>query len=103
VAFFSNERLKREPRPTGYSTVAPDLCVEIVSPGDRWSDLADKVDEYLAAGVRLVWVIDPARRKAHVYAPKRPPQVLQGKQKLDGEDVLPGFKLALDKLFAELD
>jgi Uma2 family endonuclease len=103
VAFFSRARLKREPHPAGYSTVPPDLFVEVVSPGDRWSELDGKVDEYLAAGVRLVWVVDPTRRKVHVFARKRPPLVLQGKQSLDGEDVLPGFKLSLGKLFADLD
>jgi len=103
VAYFSKERLKKERRPVGYSTVAPDLCVEIVSPRDRWSDITEKVNEYLAIGVRLVWVIDPARRKAHVYAPKMPPQVLQGKEKLDRETVLPGFKLSIEELFSELD
>ena len=103
VAFFSNARLKKEPRPVGYSTIPPDLCVEVISPGDRFSDLTDKIDEYLAAGVRLVWVIDPVRNKAHVYSPGQPARLLQGKDKLSGEDVLPGFKLALNELFAQLN
>jgi len=103
IAFFSNERLKLEPHPVGYFTVAPDICVEVRSPGQPWREVAEKVDEYLAIGVRLVWVVDPLRREVHVYAPGRAVRVLKGKDRLDGEDVLPGFRLALGVLFAALD
>ena len=74
---------------------APDLAVEILSPGDSWSEIEEKVREYLAGGVRLVWLVDPRERRVTVRYPDRPPRVLATDGVLDGEDVVPGFSLPL--------
>ena len=78
----------------------PDLVIEVVSPNDIYSELDEKIDAYLVDGVRLIWVIDPQRRKAVVYAPdKEQPYHLRGDGVLDGEDILPDLKIELSRLF----
>jgi Uma2 family endonuclease len=78
----------------------PYLVAEVVSPTDKFSELDEKIDAYLADGVRLIWVIDPQRRKAIVYRPDaEQPTHLSGAGVLDGSDVLPGFQIALSALF----
>src|SRR5436309_1660204 len=66
VAFISQSRLP-EPEPVGYPALAPDLVVEILSPGDRPGEVLGKVADWLSAGTRLVWVVDTERRLARVY------------------------------------
>lgn len=80
----------------GYARVAPDLVVEVLSPDDRPSEVSAKVADWLAAGVRLVWVIDPPGRVANVHRPDG--RISSGEVRLDGEDVLPGFTCAVDDL-----
>lgn len=80
----------------GYACIAPDLVVEVLSPDDRTGEVRAKVADWLSAGVRLVWVIDPRRRAAHVYRPDG--SVSSGETRLDGEDVLPGFTCVVDDL-----
>lgn len=81
--------------------LVPDLVVEVVSPNDKVSELDAKIDAYLADGVRFVWVIDPQRRKVHLHEPDNEMVIqLSGDAVLDGGEVLPGFQMALPKLFA---
>ena len=101
VCFISAEKYRRS-KTDGYLEVPPDLCVEVLSPGDAWSEVAEKIEEYLAFGVVLVWVVDPQRRKVHVYRKDRPIRVVAAGGKLDGEDVLPGFEMPLDEVFADI-
>ena len=76
--------------------LVPDLVIEVVSPTDKVSELDEKVDAYLLDGVRLIWVIDPQRRKATIYAPDvEQPLHLTVNGVLDGGDVLPGFTVKL--------
>jgi hypothetical protein len=65
---------------------------------ERWSEVQDKVAEYLAAGVRLVWVVDPQRRQVHRYREDGTAEVLQESDTLDGEGVVPGFRLPVADL-----
>ena len=73
---------------------------EVLSPSDRMKRVLDKVGEYLDAGVRVVWVIDPVKRKAVVYRTATEGRFVDPDGELDGEDVLPGFRCALADLFA---
>ncbi|HYG77875.1 MAG TPA: Uma2 family endonuclease [Planctomycetota bacterium] len=100
VGYISRERLTQQGSLQKYFNVAPELCVEIVSPTDRWSEITEKVDMFLAVGVTLVWVIDPKLRQAHVYRKGREVLLVKEAEALDGEDVLPGFKLPLQEVFA---
>lgn len=97
VAFVAAERAPAEAR--GFAELAPDLVVEVVSPSDRASDVSSKAAMWLDAGVRLVWVVDPQARLAAVHHPGGLVTVLREDGVLDGEDVLPGFRLPLATLF----
>jgi Uma2 family endonuclease len=83
----------------GYFPGAPDLVVEALSPSGRYTAVARKVAQYLAAGVRLVWVIDPEHRTAAVYRANGEVIELGEDGVLDGEDVLPGFTLPLSEIW----
>ncbi|MGD0093742.1 MAG: Uma2 family endonuclease [Planctomycetota bacterium] len=100
VAFIRAGRLPSRGRVKGYFKVPPDLCVEVVSPTDRWSEITEKVEMFLAAGVILVWVLDPRTHTARVYRKGREVRVVHLDGSLNGEDVLPGFRLSLAELFA---
>lgn len=78
----------------------PDLCVEVVSATDSYTDVEAKVESYLSDGVRLVWVINP-RLKAITAHSSATIIRLTEDQALDGNDVLPGFSIPLRNLFAD--
>ncbi|HYT90793.1 MAG TPA: Uma2 family endonuclease [Gemmataceae bacterium] len=104
VAFFSWDKLPGRVLPSKpIPDLAPDLAVEVLSEGNTPAEMKRKLREYFLAGVRLVWMIDPAKRQADVYtAPDLPAATLDEAQALDGGDVLPGFTLPLAELFARL-
>jgi Uma2 family endonuclease len=85
---------------SAYPELAPDLVVEVVSPSQSGPSIEEKVAINLAAGVRLVWVIDPEQKTVHVHRPDGNQQRLSEEDVLDGEDVLPGFQLAVSQVFA---
>jgi Uma2 family endonuclease len=100
VSFIAAGRLPSlEERSEGYVMIPPDLAVEVVSPNDRVGELDEKVDEYLRAGVRLVWVVRPAARAVQVFRGDRSESWLWAAYELSGEDVLPGFRCRVDELF----
>lgn len=94
VAFVARERLPAAVT-AGYPALAPDLAVEVLSPDDRPGEVLAKVADWLSAGTRLVWVIDPARRLARVYRHDGSEAVVTVDGALDGEDLLPGFSCPL--------
>ena len=75
--------------------------MEILSPDDRWSELTQKLREYFAIGVRLVWVADPAARTVFAYRSLTDVREFTEKDNLPGDDVLPGFSAPVASLFAE--
>jgi Uma2 family endonuclease len=97
AAFISNERLSQRKSPT-FLDIAPELVVEVLSPDDRWSEVTEKIQEYFAAGVARVWVVDPRKRKLHAYrSPSEVEQFGEG-QILTDEEILPGFRLVISEL-----
>jgi Uma2 family endonuclease len=82
----------------GYAPMAPDLVAEVVSPGDRRGELLARVGDWLDAGVRLIWVIDPARKEAHAHRPDGSIAIFGPNDAVDGEDVLPGFRWTVAEL-----
>jgi len=102
VAFVTAGRLPDLESGEHYFDGAPDLAAEIVSPGDSASEIADKVEDYLASGVRLVWIVYPRGRSVVVWTPDGRARALRGGDALDGADVVPGFRLPLADLFAVL-
>jgi Uma2 family endonuclease len=98
LAFVDRARATHIARP-GYAALAPDLVAEILSPEDRPSEVLTKVGEWLEAGVRLVWVIDPDRRVASVFRADGSMMTAASDDDVDGEAVLPGFSFRLSELF----
>ncbi len=101
--FVSNERLGAAEPDAPYLTVAPDLLAEVVSPSERAAQTDRTIQEYIDAGVRLVWVVYPEARRVLVYRADGSTQLVPFGGELDGEDVIPGFRLPLSELFGDHD
>ena len=99
-AFVSHERLATVDNFEKYLPFAPDLAVEVLSPGNTVREINGKVALYFAAGSRAVWVFNPKKRTVAVYSSPSDVRVLNEQETLEGGDLLPGFTLDLAKLFA---
>ena len=99
LSFVRTDRLA-ESSDEGYFTGVPDLAIEIVSPNDRPSEVGAKVKEYLDAGTQMVIVADPHNRDVLIHRPGRPALELAESDVIDGEDVVPGWKLPVRDIFA---
>lgn len=100
LAFISKEKLETHGRTRKFWQGPPDLAVEVLSPDDRASEVLRKVGEYLDAGARLVCVVDPENRRVSAYRGLNQVRVYGPGDTLSGEDVLPGFSLPLNEIFA---
>lgn len=101
VAFVCSERVPKTW--IAVPTLAPDLAVEVLSDGNTKAEMAQKLREYFDSGSRLVWIINPRNRTVSVYhSADAMPTVLNEADRLDGEDVVPGFTMAVAALFAGL-
>jgi Uma2 family endonuclease len=103
AAFVSYERWPRErPVPaTAAWQVVPNLAIEVVSPTNTALELLDKVSDYFQTGVQRVWVVFPNQELVYVYNSPTSIRVLERSGELDGEEVLPGFRLPLSDLFEQ--
>jgi Uma2 family endonuclease len=98
VLYISEERFARR-GPSAYLDVPPELVVEILSPDDRWSEVMEKLEEYLAFGIDRVWIVDPRLRQVFAYPSlDRVATFGEGDVLADG-DLLPGFQIAVADLF----
>lgn len=98
LSFVSSERLAGfDDR--AFFPGAPDLAIEILSPSNRPGEMHAKVADYLAAGARMVWVIDVEKRIVTTYRSLLYPRTLASGESLDGEDVLPGMSIPIDSIF----
>jgi len=97
VAFVDKSR----PMPTvdGVWAIAPDLVIEVQSPSQRGAFMRKKVDDFLRAGVRLVWIVDPKKRSVVRYRNGEHPVTLSHDDVIDGEDVVPGFRCPIREFF----
>jgi Uma2 family endonuclease len=86
--------------PDSFVPLAPDLAVEVLSPSDRMADALAKIAMYLDAGVRLVWLVDPASQTVTIFRPDAIPARLGAGEILDGGNVLPGFTVPVTEIFA---
>jgi Uma2 family endonuclease len=95
ASFVAASQLASRPETDDFSDLPPDLAVEVLSPSERPRHVLDKVGEYLEAGVRLVWIIDPRNAKAIVYRSLSDVTQLGRDDELEGGDTLPGFRCRL--------
>ena len=100
VAYVSRDRWP-SPLPNGYGEFAPDLAIEIRSPSDRAGAVLAKVGDWLDAGTRLVWVVDPVRQQIYVFRADGSQALLGVDDRVGGGEVLPAFEYSLAELFAE--
>lgn len=100
AAFVSHERLATVETFEKFFPFAPDLAVEVLSPGNTVNEIDEKINFYFAAGARAVWVFNPKRRTVAVYRSPFDVRILSEQDTLEGSDVLPQFRLELSKLFA---
>jgi len=100
IAFVRRERIERAGEVKGYWIGAPDLAVEVTSPGDTKREVDNKVAEWLEAGARMVWVVSPKLRTVTVYRSLTDIVVLAEKDTLDGGDVVPGFQIRVAEIFS---
>jgi Uma2 family endonuclease len=99
VAFVSRARIEGHADESRYFAGAPDLAIEILSPSNQPGDIHAKVADYLAAGATLVWIVDPQTRTVTTYRTLLAPKLKRGDAALSGEDVLPGFEIAVGAIF----
>lgn len=97
VAFVAQARIPPG-SPRGFPSLAPDLAVEVLSPDDRPGEVLAKIGDWVSAGTRLVWVVDPVRRLTRVYRSDGTESMVAADGVLDGEDLLPGFACPLASL-----
>ena len=104
VAFTSWDRMPGRKRPSQpIPELSPDLAVEVLSLSNTYREMQLKLSDYFAANVRLVWIVDPELRTVEVHTGTAEMTLLREDDTLDGGDVLPGFVVPLNDLFAELD
>jgi Uma2 family endonuclease len=103
ISFIAWEQLPKRERPRDpIARLAPALAVGVLSPSNTEKEMERKLKEYFLSGVRVVWLVDPETRTVRVYtAPDRGSTLGEG-QTLDGGEVLPGLKLPISKIFAEV-
>ena len=99
AAFVRQAAIDEKGIPKGYWEGAPDLAVEVISPSDTYTEVVEKVDEWLDAGCAMVWVMDPRRETVAVYRSPEDMTVLHGDDILEGEDVIEGFQCQVRDLF----
>ena len=100
IAFVGQERIEAIGKTTRYWPEAPDLAIEVISPNDRYSEVNEKVADYLAAGTRMVVVVNPRNRTVNVHTPDNTITLEMG-DTLDGGEVVPGWQMPVADMFTD--
>ena len=98
VSFVSRSRLPSG-KLTGYFEGAPDFLVEVLSPSDTVFAVEDKIDAWLAAGAKLIWLVNPRNETVTAYRPGRPSELFDKARILDASDIVDGFTLTTSEVF----
>ena len=101
VSFTRRERLPNARAAKGHGRIPPDLAIEVISPNDKAKDVNQKINDFLAAGIPLIWVVYPDSQTVTVFRRDGSAQKLKVGDFLDGETILPGFRLEVAALFEE--
>jgi Uma2 family endonuclease len=96
----ARDRIPSDGIPKAYWAGAPDLAVEVLSPGETRSEIDEKIEDYLTSGVKQIWYVDPSNRRLLIHRPDAPPQTLTEADTLEGGDLLSGFQYPLARLFS---
>lgn len=99
VAYISALVADANPHDERYLEGVPVLIVEVLSPSDKEEDINEKLKSYLAAGVKLVWIVDPTFRTITVYRADAEPELFNTTQTISGEPHLPGFSVSVKEVF----
>jgi Uma2 family endonuclease len=99
IAFVRRERIPETGIPKNFWRTSPDLAVEVLSPGDSYEEVDEKVGDWLAAGTRAVWVVNPRKRSVTVYHSTKDVERLSESDELDGGDVVPGLRCKVSEIF----
>ena len=99
IAFVRRERIPETGIPDNFWETYPDLAVEVVSPGDRYAEIEEKVGDWLNAGVRAVWIVNPKQRSVAIYHSMNDVTHLSEGDELDGGEVAPGFRCKVAEIF----
>jgi Uma2 family endonuclease len=100
IAFVAKARLGGVPT-EGHVPIRPDLCIEVVSPGDEVYNLDSKLADYKSAGVPLTWVFNPEQRMVRVFRPGKPIDELSERDTISGEEIIPGLTAVVGELFPD--
>jgi Uma2 family endonuclease len=100
IVFIRQERVPPVEARQHIMEVIPDLVVEILSKNDTIEEISDKIDDWLNAGVQMLWVVDPFRRTVTIYQPGHDPVLLGERAILEGDPIVPGFRCSVAEIFA---
>ena len=99
ISFVGKEKIAEFGIPDTFFPVAPDLAVEVISPGNTSDEIQSKIEQYLSAGTKLIWIVYPKQKMIHVHRQSNLIKVLRELDELDGEDILPNFRCKLSEIF----
>ena len=99
ISFISKERLEQAGDVTGYWQGPPDLAVEVYSPGARPGKVSKRISRLFSFGTKQVWIVDLKHSTVKVYRSPSDVTTFSGSDYLEAQDILPGFRISLDKIF----
>lgn len=99
ASYILRSRLPHGPTGQGHCRLCPDLAIEVVSPGDIYYEIESKVEEYLEAGIKQVWIVSPHSRSVVIHHGDGSKRHLMSDDDLTGGDLLPGFSCRVAELF----
>jgi Uma2 family endonuclease len=99
VAFIAKERLSAQEPAEGFWPGAPNLAVEVTSPGDRKGEIEEKIGAWLTAGCAAVWIVDSKTKTIAIHRSNADVQVVSTSDVLQGDPIVPGFTVSLAELF----
>lgn len=100
VAFIRQERVEQKAEPEGYWPGAPDVAIEVISPNDLYTEVDEKVTDWLETGTRMVVIVNPRKSTVTVYRSLLQIVVLREQDVLDGGDIVPGWNVSIADIVA---
>ncbi|MCY4652986.1 MAG: Uma2 family endonuclease [Dehalococcoidia bacterium] len=99
LAFISNDRLSEIGESDGFAQGAPDVAVEVISPNDRYTDVEEKVEDWLNAGCGAVIIVNPRRRTVNLHRSPTDMTTLTESDTLELDDIVPGWRMPVEDIF----